>query len=259
MENKIEISTGIRYVSFGSGKKTLVVVPGLSVGFVTDNADVLESVFSDFADEYTVYVFDVREKVPKGYTISDMGDDLASAIKTIGLDKIYLYGCSMGGMEAIYIAGKYPELVEKLVVAASACEANDTSNRVIGNWVYLAENGKTHELISDMGKMIYSPAVYEASREVFSSMADTLTEQQLARFANTANVILNIDITKEASAIKCPVLVIGSEGDRVMTAEASAVIADMTGAEMYLYGAEYPHAVYDEAPDLRGRVKTFFS
>lgn len=36
------------------------------------------------------------------------------------------------------------------------------------------------------------------------------------------------------------------------------MIAQLTGGELYLYGAEYPHSVYDETPNFRERVKEFF-
>ena len=71
--------------------------------------------------------------------------------------------------------------------------------------------------------------------------------------------MIGADITKEASAIKCPMLVVGSLGDEVMTAEASKQIAEITESELYMYGKELPHAMYDEAPDFLERVRTFFA
>lgn len=256
--DKEEEDMGIRYISFGTGEKTMVVVPGLAIGFVTDNAEAIRDAFAAFTDDYTVYLFDIREEVPADYTLRRMGDDLAAMIKKLGLRDIYLYGCSMGGMQSIYIAGTYPELVKKAAIASSMCKANETSDSVIGNWIALARERRNYDLTASMGQLIYSPAVYEASKEAFSAMAEGLTEETLDRFINTASVIPGMDLTKEAAAIRCPVLVLGSEGDQVLTAEGARQIAEITGGELYLYGAEYPHAVYDEAPDLRDRVKAFF-
>ncbi len=248
----------IRHISFGTGKKTMVIVPGLSIGYVTDYAQAIENAFSAFVDDYTVYLFDVRDDVPENYTVRDMGEDLVTAIKGLDLDHVYLYGCSMGGMESMYVAGEYPELVEKIVVAASACKSNDTSDAVIGNWIRLAAAGRYHELTENMGKLINSQRVYEASSKAYSAMADGLSSESAHRFINIANAIPKMDISETAAKINCPILILGSKGDKVLTAEASAVIAEITGGELYLYGAEYPHAVYDEAPDLRDRVKAFF-
>lgn len=249
----------MRCVSFGSGEKTMVVVPGLSLNFVTDNAQLLENNFAPFTDEFTVYVFDVKEDVPEDYSLFQMGDDLAAAIQDLGLSNIYMLGCSMGGMESICVAGRYPELVKKVVVAASSCKANENSDRVFSRWIKLAKEGKCRELTDDIGQKIYSKAVYEANREVFSAMADNLTDSLLSRFVRSAGAMVGADITEEASHIRCPMLVVGSLGDEVMTAKASEQIADITGNELLMYGKEFPHAVYDEAPDFLEKVRTFFA
>ena len=56
-----------------------------------------------------------------------------------------------------------------------------------------------------------------------------------------------------------PMLVVGSLGDDVMTAEASRQIADSAGGTLRMYGREFPHAVYDEAPDFLEKVREFFA
>ena len=42
----------------------MLVVPGLSINYVTDSAQAIESAFSAFIDDYTVHFFDVRDDVP---------------------------------------------------------------------------------------------------------------------------------------------------------------------------------------------------
>lgn len=65
-------------------------------------------------------------------------------------------------------------------------------------------------------------------------------------------------MTEEAAMIKCPVLVLDSRGDKLFDTEDFYRTAEMTGGEIYLYGTEYSHTVFDEAPDFRNRVKAFF-
>lgn len=250
--------TGIRYISFGTGPRTLVVVPGLSLGFVTDTAELVADSFAAFAADYTVYLFDIREVVPEGYTIAAMCNDLVAAITDLCLEHIYLYGCSMGGMQSLYIAGTHLDLVEKVAVASSACSANETSAAVIGGWIDYAKAGARRELTASMGSLIYSKAFYEANKAAFEAMGDALTDYDLARFVNTATAAAGVDIRHELAAIKCPVLVLGSEGDQVLTPHGSREIAEITGADMYLYGPEQPHAVYDEVPDFKDRVRAFY-
>ena len=46
------------YCRFGSGDKTLVMLPGLSVQSVLGSADAVADAYQMFTDDYTVYLFD---------------------------------------------------------------------------------------------------------------------------------------------------------------------------------------------------------
>ena len=74
----------------------------------------------------------------------------------------------------------------------------------------------------------------------------------LGKSCDTLNTYDSLD------KIKCPTLVIGAKNDRVLTAQASVEIAGKLGCECYLYGEEYGHCVFDEAPDYKSRIMKFF-
>lgn len=42
----------------------MVIIPGLTLGYITDNATTIEDGFSAFTCDYTVRFFDVGEQVP---------------------------------------------------------------------------------------------------------------------------------------------------------------------------------------------------
>ncbi len=48
------------YIRFGSGRKTLVILPGLSVQSVIPAAADIEKQYDLFKKDYTVYLFDRR-------------------------------------------------------------------------------------------------------------------------------------------------------------------------------------------------------
>ncbi|MEE0830884.1 MAG: alpha/beta hydrolase, partial [Longicatena sp.] len=58
--------------------------------------------------------------------------------------------------------------------------------------------------------------------------------------------------------IKCPVLVLGGEKDKIITSRASVEIANKLGCEIYMY-AQYGHAVYEEAKDFNQRIYQFLA
>ena len=86
---------------------------------------------------------------------------------------------------------------------------------------------------------------------------DGLTDEELRRFSVQARAISDFDAYSELDKIKCPTLVLGVEGDKVVTADASREIADRLGCELYLYPDSYGHCVFDEAPDYKDRILNF--
>ena len=247
------------YVVFGSGKKTFVILPGLSVHSVTGSAETIAAAFESFAEDYTVYLFDRAEKLDNGCTIQDMAKDTASAMKALGIENADVFGASQGGMIAMCLAIDYPELVHKMVLGSTISKPNDTFTEVCSEWIELAGNRDEDGLIESFIEKVYSKATVEAYRDTLIASNKGITDDEYTRFLIQAKACRNFDCYDELSDIQCEVLVIGSEGDNVTTAEASIQISDAIGCNIYLYDNSYGHGVYDEAPDYRQRCLDFFS
>ena len=110
----------MEYLRFGEGKKTLVILPGLSIQSVMGAADAVAAAYQSLEDSYTIYVFDRRAELPSPYTVRDMARDTAEAFAALGLRKVCLFGASQGGMIALVLAVEHPELVGKMVLGSSS-------------------------------------------------------------------------------------------------------------------------------------------
>ena len=247
------------YVVFGSGEKTFVILPGLSVHSVTGSADAIAAAYKDFTSEYTVYLFDRAKDVHEGYTVRDMADDTAAAMTALGIEDADVFGASQGGMIALYLAIDHPELVHKMVLGSTLAKPNDTSRQVVGEWVRLAESGDEAGLLESFADTVYSETTLEAYRDTIISSNTGITDEEFRRFVILAEACGTFDCSDELSSIECPVLVLGSEGDRVVTAEGSRQIAEALSCEIHLYDDSYGHAVYDEAPDYKQRILDFLA
>ena len=251
----------MNYLKFGNGKKIFVILPGLSVQSVMGFADSVAEAYQIFADDYTVYLFDRRNELPEKYTVYDMAQDTAEAFKVLGLDHVDLFGASQGGMIAMEIAIKYPELVNKLVLGSTSASIEEDQYQTVGEWVWLAEDGDREGLYLAFGEAIYPQDVFEQSKGLLIEAAKTVTDEDLERFIILAEGMKGFDVADDLGRITCPVLVIGSEDDQVLGAEASVQIAerlgDNTDAVLYMYDG-YGHAVYDLAPDYKDRMLDFF-
>lgn len=237
------------YYKFGNGNRVMVMIPGLSINPVVPLGKLVENQYAVFKNDYTVYMIDRKAPAVEGSTIEDLADDYADMIRELGLDKVYLFGTSQGGQIAMALAIKYPELVEKLVLGSTSSKPTDLTWKSVGNWVRCAKELKGEELNAAMTDNCYSENTLKTRRDAIIAANADLSVEQLRQFVIKASPILDFDCDDRLGEIKCPVIVIGSDGDQVFGGDASRHIAEKLNCKLYMYGKEFGHCVYDEAPD----------
>ena len=176
-------------------------------------------------------------------------------------------------LTAIEIASAQDESGRSMVPEVSLCfegkvfRANRTTKRNAEhfsafnsyNYPALAKAGDTQALARSMAKLVFSEKIYERVGDTFVKLNSGLTSEELDRFIALASAKVGESVAENAAKIICPALVIGSEGDVITGGEAAKELAKaIDGAELYIYGKEYGHAVYDEAPDYKERLLEFF-
>jgi len=248
----------MEYLKTGSGDIPLIVIPGLSVKSPLKDKERLEQKFSIF-DKHTVYVCDVREDYQKAETLKDYADIIARELKKENIRNADVYGASMGGMISQSLAIDHPDLVRRLVLGSTCARHNETSSALVRKWLMFAIRGNGPGLYEDTVNSIFSENTLSLHRDEIMNGFIGVTFEELAQYVAMLNASSRFDRYDELNKISCPTLVIGCEGDKVLTPASSAELAEKLGCELYMYGSEYGHAVYDEAPDYLERVRTFLS
>ncbi len=257
MEDKIDMARKMDYTTFGNGIKSFVILPGLSVHSVMGLVDLVAEAYKDFAEAYTVYLFDRPKALRDDITIRELADQTAAAMQSLHITNADILGVSQGGMIAQYLAIDHPELVHRMVLGSTLSKPNDTFTQKVNEWIQLAENKDEEGLLASFVDAVYSAGTLEAYRDVLISANRGITDAEYERFIQLAGACLTFDCHNELSQITCPVLVLGSEGDAVATPEGSREIAAALQSEIYLYDRSYGHGVYDEAPDYKQRCLDF--
>ncbi|MBR5383668.1 MAG: alpha/beta hydrolase [Clostridia bacterium] len=251
--------TGIYYVSFGHGKKNLVVLPGLSDGLATvkGKALLLVSPYRRFLKKYTVYMFSRKNRMPEGYSIRDMADDQAAAMHELGIEKASVLGVSQGGMIAQYLAIEHPEMIEKLILAVTAPYANSIVKDAVGSWIGMAARKDHVSLMVDTAEKMYSEAYLKKNRKLFPVIARFTRPKNYERFLKNAYAILDFDARDGLSRISCPALIIAGDDDKTVGNEASHELnARIAGSKLFVYKG-LGHGVFEEARDFYDRVYEF--
>ena len=258
-ESTINIcGTQFAYISFGNGKKPLVMIQGLSTRGIRGTALSLAYMYRIFAREYTVYLFERRPVVKEGITVRDMASDIAAAMDALGIQAADVLGVSQGGMIAQYLAIDRPDLVRKLVLAVTLSRNNDTVCQVVNNWIRTAESGAMKEFIADMAEKMYSDDYINRYRLFMPLLTFLQKPKDVRRFVILAKACLSCNTYEMLDKIECPVLVIGGRKDKIVTAHASEEIAAKLGCKIYMYD-HLGHAAYEEAKNFNQVIYDFLA
>ena len=257
---RLKLSTGdMDYIRFGSGAKTLVMIPGVGDGLKTVKGLALPFalMYRTLAEDFTVYVFSRRVRLSPGMTTLDMAEDQNEAMELLGLSGAGVVGVSQGGMIAQWLAVRHPDKVGKLVLTVTLCRPNPTVEEAVRVWTEMAERGDYRGIMLDTAERSYSEKRIRQARVSAALIGSLGRPKSFDRFLIQARSCVTHNAYDQLETVSCPVLVIGGKQDRIVTGEASEEIASrIPGCELYMY-PDLGHGLYEEAPDFLRRVADF--
>ncbi len=243
------------FISFGTGDDVLIMLPGVGDGFKTAKGVAIpfSMMYRCFAKDFRVYVFSRRNRMLRGFSTEDMADDIAAIMDKLDIEKAHVFGVSQGGMIAQQMAIRHPDKVKSLVLAVTASHPTEVMRDALGTWLEMADRGDYKGIMLDTAERSYTGAYLARGRKLNNLIA-LAKPKDYTRFRILCESCLRHDVHDELDRIKCPVLVIGAAGDKVLGGEASEELAAVIpGAELYMYEG-YSHGVYEQAKDFNDRV-----
>jgi pimeloyl-ACP methyl ester carboxylesterase len=247
------------YISFGNGTQPFVMLPGLgdSLKTVKGTAFPFAIMYRVFAKYFKVFVFSRKNGLPSKYSIRDMADDQAQAMKLLGISNACVMGISQGGMIAMHLAAAHPELVNKLVLGNTAARSSPTMQRVVGKWLDWANIGDFKSLFIDTAEKTYSEKKLKTYRPLYPLLAAASKPKSLDRFVTQGNACLAHDASAELGRIKCPTLVFGGGHDKIVGIEAAPELAKgIQNSELFIC-EEFGHGAYEEYRGFNEMVLRF--
>ena len=247
------------YIRFGTGKRVLILLPGLGDGLQTVRGTALPMawMYRCFSRAFTVYMFSRREPLPRGTSTWDMAGDLKLAMDTLGIPQADILGVSMGGMIAQQLAIRYPEAVHKLVLAVTCPCPNEILTESLQEWITLALEGNHRAFMESNLLRIYSEDYCRKNRWMLPILGQLTKPKSYDRFLIQAEACLTHDALDLLNRIQCPTLVIGGDLDKALGGEASRILASrIPGARLKIYET-WGHGLYEEAPDFNRTVLDF--
>jgi pimeloyl-ACP methyl ester carboxylesterase len=154
--------------------------------------------------------------IERPLTYEQMADDVAALAGHLGLDRVDVFGFSLGGGVALQTVFQHPELVRKLVVASAPYRRDGWFPEVLAGIAAI-----------EPGEMVGTPW-YDAYARVAPKPGDW---PRLVAKVSAFLVGTDYDWTEEVRAIGAPVLIVVGDGDSVRPAHALAMFELLGGGQ----------------------------
>ena len=249
----------IDYLTFGTGKRPLIIIPGLGDGLQTVKgmAMPLSITYRILAERYKIYVFSRINELRQGYTTRDMAADVAEAMEILNLDAAYVMGISQGGMIAQWLAVDYPESVQRLILAVTTAKPSQIARERIEHWQKLSQSGNFKHLMLDIAKRSYTQKSYQKWRLLYNVMGIFGRIKDKQRIDIQSVSCLKHDSLDFLEKINCPTLIIGAEKDDVLGVDGSLRLHQYIKDSQLTILPECGHALYEQNKDFQKRVLVF--
>lgn len=239
------------YELHGEGEP-LVLIGGLKADH-TAWLPVLESL----EKQYKVLIFDNRgagRTVDSGepFSVETMADDVIQLVKSLELNKPHIVGHSLGGAVAQVIANKYPDYVSSVALCNTFEKFNDIAKNVFSHTLKLHRAGESQANIMDsIVSWVFSPAFLnsEIIEIIRKSSNENPYPQSLSGYERQLQALCDFDSRSWIQSINVPVLVIGSEDDKVATLAESHELAKNISGSTFV-NIPTGHASQVEKPEM---------
>jgi pimeloyl-ACP methyl ester carboxylesterase len=213
---------GLPYLAVGQGPP-LVVFSGLSAEHANPSGLARRfelQTLKPLARHFTVYAVNRKPGLPAGSTIGDLADHYAEAIAREFPGPVSVEGISTGGSIAQQFAIDHPQLVRRLVLAATACRLSPYGRAVQRRFAQLIEEGRPRRAYAALGPALAATA---AGGRAFAALMWLFGASQ--RVDDPSDMLVTVaaedvfDASAELPRIAAPTLLVAGGRDRFYAPE----------------------------------------
>ncbi len=239
----------------------LLLISGLG----TDSLTWL-SVRGGLARHFRVITFDNRgagrSRTPDTpYTIVDMADDARRLLAHCGIGKAHILGHSMGGYIAQELAGKFPECVDKLILADTAPVSSERNNTFFRDFLGWWKKGMDLEArLRHWTFWLFTPERFADGGFIENYIQAALGApypQTIPGFQGQIEAIASFDARDRLDKIRAETLIIEGKEDILILPREAETLKRIPGSSL-LSIPEAAHLLYVEQPDAFSRALVEF-
>jgi 3-oxoadipate enol-lactonase len=221
-----------------------------------------------FAERFRVITFDYRGvgrsgRAPMSCTTDDLADDAVAVLDEAGVERVLLYGFSLGGMVAQRLAVRHPDRVSALVLGATQAGGTRAVPPGAATLAYLWRGRFLSRAAAARASI---PYVYgDRCRRETPERIDADLEQRRQRrldpqaYRGHVAAAMMHDADRSLRTIEAPTLVVHGASDRLIPKENGELIArEIPEARLHLI-PDAGHYYSTDEPSVDGVIADFFA
>lgn len=222
-----------------------------------------DEVTSSLAGSVSMLAYDKRghglsDIGPTPYSIEDHVDDLVGLIDSLGIRRVVPCGLSVGGLVAMGLYKRRPEMVDGLILC-------DTAHKIgtIDGWnarIATVEEKGIAAIADGVMKAWFTPTFHAGRRAELAACRNMLTRQPVAGYAGTCVALREADYTDAARSISVPTLCLVGDQDGSTPPDVVKATADLIPGASFEVIANAGHIPCVEQPAaLTAHIRRFLS
>jgi len=242
VEHKIGFCTNsngerIAYETFGHGPALVFPPAYFAIVGVCDLGQDYRAFFEDFARFHTVVIYDTRgaglsDRNRNVYDLESELSDLEAVINHLNLDKVILFGMSMGGPIAIAYAVKHPECVSHLMLYGTyAYYGKFVSNEVRSSLLSLLRQPNNWIGLRSFTS-IWAPSSKTDEIELLMANAREITTSE--SYSSLVEMLYTLDVTDLCPQVKVPTLIVHAKDDKLIDFRAGRELASLIPSAQFV-------------------------
>jgi pimeloyl-ACP methyl ester carboxylesterase len=242
----------LHYEIYGSGDPLLMVM-----GLGGSSAGWDPNLISGLAGSFRTIIYDNRgtglsDKSDTPYSLEMFAADAIALLDSLELDRVHVFGVSMGGMIAQELALRYGERLQTLTLGCTTCGGKHAVPPPAESLKVLTaprDGASDEELIRRSWPLAYTPSYIQNHRAELEATIPRLLAHPTPAFAYKRHLdaTYTLKTYERLPQIKMPTLVVTGAKDVLIPARNSEIIAErITGAKFHVI-PDAGHAFFNEA------------
>jgi len=255
-------SISINYDQQGEGEP-LLLIPYLSADRTCYAFQVPE-----YAKHFTCISLDLRgtgdsDKPAGAYSTETLADDVAAFMNALEIRRAHIFGLSLGAGVGIWVAAKYPNLVQSLSLHGGWPKSDPFIKTVLEGWQIVAKalDSVPEMVIRSILPWCLTPELYASRSDYIQSLVDFVRSrppQSVAAFIEQSNAAIAHDASTQLARITAPTQITFGRTDRITSTRfADQLHGSIRNSELLVFESCAHAPIYEKVEEFNQKTLQF--